>query len=319
MKHTSILSVAALAIPACPVLSFSTTAIATATRKTHQTLSPLSVSLIDGVGKADNKGGFWNDVFGEEESSIALWERMGGVAASIQEKNPVRGGVFSLQAVTAEDPDIISELEAANVSFEMPTTLSSAVHGYLTHGGGGFLVSVLAITCLFRVLACDTPLGVADLLAVAGTRVFWEVQEWAVHSSWFHGEEDGRAIDLFKTHDRHHDLPYYHLAVEPLRMVVNWFLVVLSISVASVGVLGATPAIVATSFATYQASGLFYSFMHLLCHSRVPLKGYLKECKENHIKHHVSPTHHLNMGPNRIDMLMGTDSYDARFQRQGLK
>ncbi|CAB9514124.1 expressed unknown protein [Seminavis robusta] len=255
-------------------------------------------------------------ILNEKQSTTDVWNRLEAVAASIQEKNPTSGGFLNLQAVTAEDPDIIGDLQAANVSFDSPKTMADLILGYLTHGAGGFITFVLVNTILFRLCLCGSPPGIADLIAIAAARLFWEAQEWAVHSAWFHGDEDGRAMDMFKNHDRHHDIPYYHLSVEPLRLAVVWFFVVLGISTAAVNVLGASPAIVATSFASYQASALTYTFLHAVCHSRIPLQGYLKNCRENHIKHHISPTHHLNMGPNRIDKLMGTDSFDARLAKK---
>ncbi|CAB9518108.1 expressed unknown protein [Seminavis robusta] len=253
----------------------------------------------------------------EKEETTNRWDRLESLAAAIQEANPNKGGMISLQALKAEDPEIVEELQATGVQFTTPKTMQEVIVGYLTHGAGWFITSVFAFTCLFRLFLCGTPLGFADLIAIPTARLMWEVQEWAVHSRWFHGEGDGRAMDFFKSHDRHHDLPYYHLSVESLRISAVWFHVVLGISFGAVA-LGAPAAIVTTCFATYQASALVYSFLHAVCHSHVPVTGYLKECKENHIKHHVSPTHHLNMGPNRIDQLMGTDSYEARNRMQGV-
>jgi hypothetical protein len=231
------------------------------------------------------------------------------------------GGYFSATKMERQDPEILTLLETkANVDFNPPKTMAGVTKScLLTKSAGGFIVLSTLLTCLYRLsLTSSSPLGIIDLFSIVGTRIFWDAQELAIHSRWFHGNKDHRAFSMFKWHDKRHDLPYYHLAVEPLKVAVVWWMAVFSLSKLSVSLLGVHPSIAATCLATYQASVITYSFMHDIVHTRVPLRGWLKRAKEFHIKHHISPAHHLNLGVHNIGILMKTDSYETRLSRAGL-
>ena len=251
-------------------------------------------------------------------STDALWSHMEEVAEKIQTSSRT-GGLFTVKDVDQQDPEIRDLLETqARVSFNTPKTLADAIEIYLRKGGGGFILASMIVTFLYRMsLIMLYPLGIRDILCFVGTRIFWEAQEWVIHSRWFHGGENLRAQPLFKSHDRHHDLPYYHVSVEPLRFAVVWWACILGLLKLSVSFLKVPTSMAATLFLSYQTSAFVYSFMHCICHSRVPLKGWFKRAKDSHIKHHMNPTHHLNMGPNNIDRLMKTDSYDQRLHHVG--
>jgi len=246
----------------------------------------------------------------EESSESEVWSRLECATANIREAT----GRFMLteRDLIDEDPTIIDSLKTKlNIDFDPPRAPLGIFKSYVTQGSGGFVLFTVLATCLYR-LSLPTPLGLADLAAIVGTRVFWEGQEWAIHARWFHGAGNGRAMKFFKSHDRHHDLPYYHFAAESMRVTVIWFLAVWAISGLATIFLGASCAIVTTCFATYQMCAVMYAVMHAIVHTRIPLTGWLKSYREDHIKHHISPSHHLNMGPNNVDRIMKTASYDTR-------
>lgn len=243
----------------------------------------------------------------------ALWSRMEKVANKIRGVSKT-GGYFTAKQVNQQDREISNLLQTkANVSLQSPTTLTGVVKEYATRGGGSVIITSMLSAFLYRMSTIPShPLGIWDILCVVGTRIFWEAHEWAIHFSWFHGGADFRAHPLFKSHDRHHDLPYYHVAVEPLALAISWSACVIMLLVSSVRFLGLSASLAATMFLTYSTSAFLYSFMHCICHSKIALKGRMKKAKECHIKHHMFPGHHFNMGPNNIDRLMKTDSYDTR-------
>lgn len=246
-------------------------------------------------------------------STDALWSRVEKVANKIRAVSKT-GGYFTAKQVYQQDQEISNLLQTkANVSFQSPTTLVGVAKEYATRGGGSVIIASMLSGFLYRMSIIPSyPLGIWDVLCVVGTRIFWEVQEWAIHSSWFHGGADLRALPLFKSHDRHHDLPYYHVAVEPLTLALPWAGFIIASLVSSVRFLGLSASMAATMFLSYSTSAFIYSFMHCICHSKSALKGQMKKARECHIKHHMSPAHHLNMGPNNIDRLMKTDSFDTR-------
>lgn len=250
-------------------------------------------------------------------STDKLWSRLEEASKKVREFSST-GGFFTKKQLDQQDPRILKLLEAkAGVSFETPKTFAGLIHNYLTKGGGGFIVFSMLVTFLYRMsLVSAYPLGFGDILCAIGTRVFWEAQEWLIHSRLFHGGDDFRAHSLFKSHDRHHDLPYHHVSVEPLRMVVVWWACILGPLTLSVIFLGVPQSIASTFFFFYKFSAFFYSFAHMMCHSKLRFKGRMKWARESHIKHHMSPAHHFNMGPNNFDRLMKTDSYDTRLRHQ---
>lgn len=156
---------------------------------------------------------------GKEISVGRLWTRLERVVKNIKEeypKNRNQSMMVGQAAIAKQDPEILPLLrEKVGLRIEDDSVLKTwagLIRGYLTIGGGGFIVVSILATCVHRFrLTRHWPIGVHDLIAIFATRIFWQVQEWAVHSHWFHGNKDGRAgYRMFKKHDRHHDLPYYH-------------------------------------------------------------------------------------------------------------
>lgn len=247
----------------------------------------------------------------------ALWSRLEVVAEMVRERSST-GGVFTRKQIDQQDPTILNLLEAnAGVSSEIPTTVLGLTKTYLTKGGGGFIVFSMLVAFLFRMsLIPVSPLGVGDILCIIGTRIFWQAQEWLIHSRWFHGGDNLRALSLFKSHDRHHDLPYYHVSVEPLRLAVVWWACIFVPLTLSVKFLRVPASMASTVFLTYKFSAFLYSFLHMMCHSKIVFKGRMNVVRTRHIKHHISPAHHLNIGPDNFDKLMNTNSYDARLNKK---
>ena len=182
----------------------------------------------------------------------------------------------------------------------------------IIRSGRFFIAASILSTFLYRMNIVHLyPLGAQDILTFDGTRLFWEVQEWAVHSRWFHDGDNFRAqSSLFKSHK---GTMIFHIITSQLNWSYrsghvsscHWF-----------QVFGLSRAVAATMFLSYSTSAFIYSIMHCICHSKIALKGQMKKAKECHIKHHMSPAHHLNMGPNNIDRLMKTDSYDTRLGKE---
>mmetsp|Transcript_4113 Transcript_4113/g.8709 ORF Transcript_4113/g.8709 Transcript_4113/m.8709 type:complete len:314 (-) Transcript_4113:49-990(-) len=260
----------------------------------------------------------------EDDSPISparLRAQLEDVAMVIRETSPSGSWMVSQASIDKIDPNILPLFEE-NMGLQykdVPKTWGKLIEAYLTKGGGGFITLSLFATLLFRLfLSSSVPLGFHDLIVIAGTRFFWEAQEWLVHSSWFHGAHNCRAQNLFKSHDVHHDLPYYHVSVESWPLVMVWWSVVVSLLMIAHHY-GAPSFILATSFFAYQASAFGYTVIHAAVHSEIPFKkdSYFKRAKANHIKHHMFPESYLNLGPNRIDRLMGTDSYEGRLKKAG--
>lgn len=156
----------------------------------------------------------------------------------------------------------------------------------------------LAVTIGSRLML--GPLGMADLIAFASSKVVWELQEWAIHAHIFHGENP------LKHHENHHNLPYYHVTMEPLNLGVGSMAAVAGIGLAAVNLMGAPATLVVTSVAAINAWGIWYMGLHFLSHSKLPLKGWLQPVRSYHIRHHMDSETNFNMCPYSVDNVMQT-------------
>ncbi|CAB9506689.1 expressed unknown protein [Seminavis robusta] len=230
-----------------------------------------------------------------------LWSQLEQVTENhLKEKKRV---FFNLKELQHDHEPLAHQLQAeTQVAFQVPETMEEALESLIATPSMQFTLVALAVTLGVRLVL--GPLGVADLIAMVATKVFWELQEWIVHAHFFHGKER-KAMWPFENHDKHHNLPYYHVSVETLPMVVGWYSAVASAALAAVSI-GAPADLAMTSLGSYTTCGLMYMVLHFLTHTKLPMKGWLQEARANHIKHHLEPGTNLNMGPNTFDRIMQT-------------
>lgn len=127
------------------------------------------------------------------------------------------------------------------------------------------------------------------------------LQEWVIHAKFLHSSFDwpGRAI-----HEGHHQLPYHHVSIDPLWLMIAFLALAAAVSTA---LLGPTP-LAASAFLGYCSSGLFYEFCHYLVHTRyVPKTRYFRQLRQHHALHHLrNEAYWLSFSITAVDALMGT-------------
>ena len=252
-----------------------------------------------------------------------MWNELESIVHRLEEeKGRIIYNVQELETATTDNGSIATNTlvkrlqDDAGVRFNVPRTMKDALVTFFDTDTTQYVLSLLLTTIVFRLLLSPA-LGISDLITIGATRILWEVQEWAIHSYGFHGKDgdNHKAFAPFKQHDIHHNLPYFHIAIEPKRIVMVWSLVAICVCCGFVSLFNdgcsslALP-IATTGLATYVGSALAYMGIHYLTHTKVPFPkdSWLQKTRENHIKHHQSPTHNLNMYPNNMDKLMNTTS-----------
>lgn len=187
--------------------------------------------------------------------------------------------------------------------FKVPSTWPEAIRTFLGQSSMQFTMFALLSSGLACILQGDA-FVVADLGVVLGMAIFWYVQEWLVHHSLFHGN-DGASIHPFGYHDVHHDIPYFHVATDSLRVCATWFAGVATIAGVAIKADVVPISLAIDAFATYTLFGLVYETSHYLSHTKVPLNGILQYMRKNHVMHHTTPTKYLSMNP-VVDNIMGS-------------
>ncbi|CAB9514088.1 expressed unknown protein [Seminavis robusta] len=174
---------------------------------------------------------------------------------------------FNLKELQQHHAGLAQQLQTATpFVFQVPETTEEAMTVLAATPSIQFSFAALAVTLCAR-LALG-PLGVTDLGILIGTKMFWEIQEWIVHTELFHGSKDMTSIGPFESHDRHHILPYYHVSTEPLPLAVGFYLLAATIAVAAMS-FGAPAAQAMTWLGSYTASGIGYMLLHFLAHTRL--------------------------------------------------
>jgi hypothetical protein len=150
-----------------------------------------------------------------------------------------------------------------------------AVNIFLTHPSPIFLLTFIGSTVAYRCSIPPTYLTFTEMLCIPTTMFIWVLQEYLIHRYLLHELENWY-------HNEHHKLPYYHVSIDGLGIVAPTSLVSSAIFATLL-----SNHIAATVAATYMASGLFYIWIHYLCHTRVRPGPILRHFKNHHIIHHM--------------------------------
>jgi hypothetical protein len=216
---------------------------------------------------------------------------------------------FTIQEIHKKDNLIAENLkEELREDFNVPSTWSDAIQTYIQSPTMQFAFSALGATLLMR-LGASVPFQLSDVSAVVGVSVFWYVQEWIVHHSGFHGNDDGTASHPFEYHDRHHIIPFFHVAIDPINLFISWFAAASGIALLSTKVLAESSVplhLALDGLAAYTFCGVAYETLHYLAHTKVPLQGFLQDMRRHHVLHHMSPEENLSMLP-LVDRIMGSE------------
>lgn len=62
-------------------------------------------------------------------------------------------------------------------------------------------------------------LNIQDFVAVPLTALGWVIQEWAIHRYLLHGWTNWPGHEI---HQGHHDLPFFHISIDPPVIVLAW-------------------------------------------------------------------------------------------------
>lgn len=245
-----------------------------------------------------------NSMFAMGTDSVdSAWRNALQVAAGNFRQSSGGRLMFTIGQLEREAPPLAHQVKQ-KVDFRVPKTHADAARVFLSNPSIQMALSFLTLLSAYRLSLGS--IGASDLMTVVATAAFWNIQEWAFHVFAFHGEEDGKAVPLFKHHDLHHDLPFFHVAFEPFELCAWWLSAMVLLSGVAIGC-GASAAIVADFTATYIVGGLSYLAFHYLAHTKVPLKGWLQAMREHHMRHHISHDTNMNIGgPHGCDSLFGT-------------
>ncbi|CAM9754519.1 unnamed protein product [Choristocarpus tenellus] len=165
-----------------------------------------------------------------------------------------------------------------SVNFDVPCTLPEAVDTFLGHSTPRLIVSGVAVTFIARTAAC--PLGVADAMALPVVAAGWSIQEWAIHRFLLHGFEEWLGYEV---HKNHHDLPFYHVSLDPPDLVIAW-----TIAAATIFFVVLPAPLSLTVLGCYMTMGLVYEWTHYIVHTRVvPQSKLWKALKRHHTLHHL--------------------------------
>jgi len=181
----------------------------------------------------------------------------------------------------------ISPLEA------VPTDMASAISRFFlgTDRGPRYVVAMLAVVAGWRIalgfpqaiaagVGGASPINSADTTAFLSAVVFWCFQEYFLHEKVLHSQMDWAGKEI---HQGHHDLPYFHISIDPAPLMVGW------LGVSGLVFKAVLPSLPLALSATlgYATAGLFYEWSHYIVHTRVaPPNTFWKTVKENHMRHH---------------------------------
>ncbi|EKX40615.1 hypothetical protein GUITHDRAFT_44036, partial [Guillardia theta CCMP2712] len=167
---------------------------------------------------------------------------------------------------------------------EVPATMERAIQRFFLGKDHSprILVGAVMAMAVSRAAMALVPGGETfdhlDLLVLALVCQFWMFQEWWLHKYLLHsfkwwGQE---------YHHQHHLLDYYYVSIDPVWLVVSWFLAAFGLFY----LLLPTDLCLSATFA-YSAMGLLYEFCHYLAHTKVmPKNRLLRAIKLHHMKHH---------------------------------
>lgn len=198
-----------------------------------------------------------------------------------------------------------AEIEArfAGVDFAVPRTLPQALAVFWSNPSIQ-IISAGLLAILGARVAAHAPLTPGEALAVPVTVAGWVVQEWAIHRHLLHGalRWPGAAI-----HQQHHELPFYHVSIDPPAIVLAWGAVACAAALAllpqplawtvlgvrwkaasgllSVCVFDWTDTMTLKT-QTYWLMGLVYEWSHYIVHTRVrPATKLGRAIKEHHTRY----------------------------------
>jgi hypothetical protein len=192
------------------------------------------------------------------------------------------------------------------VDFRVPTTWPEATRIFWSQRQAQVIGGAVVVSLLLRFAVFSFSLGVSDLAALVLTPWAWELQEWAYHYRNFHGN-NGKSYFPFEYHNRHHDLPYYHVSMEPASVCLGWVLSISAVAIGSSTLFGsAATSTIATAHIAYLFASLHYLWVHFLAHSKVPLTGDWQAARAHHIQHHLDREVNFNMASQTIDGWIGT-------------
>lgn len=141
------------------------------------------------------------------------------------------------------------------------------------------IVGILAGFLGWR-FSMESLVGVLDIATFTASVVFWWIQEHVMHQKLLHSDFDWIGKDI---HQGHHELPYFHISIDPAPLMLGW------LAVAHIILRLTLPFDLAISASIgYAAAGLVYEWAHYVAHTRVkPPNAYWKSVRDNHIKHHM--------------------------------
>uniref|UniRef100_A0A7S4L3W6 Fatty acid hydroxylase domain-containing protein n=2 Tax=Guillardia theta TaxID=55529 RepID=A0A7S4L3W6_GUITH len=176
------------------------------------------------------------------------------------------------------------EAPLSSAEEEVPATMERAIQRFFLGKDHSprILVGAVMAMAVSRAAMALVPGGETfdhlDLLVLALVCQFWMFQEWWLHKYLLHsfkwwGQE---------YHHQHHLLDYYYVSIDPVWLVVSWFLAAFGLFY----LLLPTDLCLSATFA-YSAMGLLYEFCHYLAHTKVmPKNRLLRAIKLHHMKHH---------------------------------
>ncbi|CAM9556520.1 unnamed protein product, partial [Discosporangium mesarthrocarpum] len=145
-----------------------------------------------------------------------------------------------------------------DADFDVPTTIPEAVRKFLAHATPRLIIAGIAALMLVRISA--SPLSITDALAVPVVAVGWSFQEWAIHKYLLHGFKGWMG---FEVHRQHHDLPFYHISLDPPDLVIAWTAVAGAVFVTLL-----PEPLSLTVLCSYMVMGLVYEWIHYIVHTR---------------------------------------------------
>lgn len=178
-------------------------------------------------------------------------------------------------------------------SATLPGTLAEALPIFLRHGSPRVVLTALVMALAARVAVGG--FGFADLLPVAGTLLYWPLQEWLLHVFVLHWKPRrivGRTLDFTvpKSHRAHHRdpwqlplifIPFHSFAYSLPILVGTWFLIT------------PNPGLALTGLSFFLLLTLHYEWIHFLVHTRVwPKSKFYQRLFTNHRLHHFRSEHY---------------------------
>jgi hypothetical protein len=175
----------------------------------------------------------------------------------------------------------------------LPGTIRAALPVFLRHGSPRVFLVALVLALAARVAVGGV--GWTDLLPIAGTILYWPLQEWLIHVFILHWKPRklfGRTLDFAvpRAHRAHHGDPWdLGLVFIPLHsflyslpiLVATWFLITPSARLALTGL------------CLFLLLGLHYEWIHFLVHTRVwPKTKLYQRLWRNHRLHHFKSEQH---------------------------